>query len=75
MIKESVFISNFLTHRFFIISFACLFLFLSPDVAQADRLDELIKRGTLIWGADEEGGGPYAFTDINDGVMRGLKSS
>ncbi|HWL93872.1 MAG TPA: ABC transporter permease subunit [Phycisphaerae bacterium] len=31
--------------------------------AFADRLDEVRARGTLVWGGDEEGGGPYVYPD------------
>lgn len=33
---------------------------------QADTLDEIKQRGTLIWGADAEGGGPYVYSDANN---------
>jgi polar amino acid transport system substrate-binding protein len=31
--------------------------------ARADTLEEIHSRGTLIWGADAEGGGPYVYPD------------
>lgn len=31
--------------------------------ARGDTLGEIQKRGTLIWGADAEGGGPYVYPD------------
>ena len=31
--------------------------------AQADELTELRQRGTLVWGGDSEGGGPYVYPD------------
>ncbi len=34
--------------------------------ASADALDEIQKRGTLRWGGDQEGGGPYVFPDPKD---------
>ena len=34
--------------------------------AAADALDEIHKRGTLNWGGDQEGGGPYVFPDPKD---------
>jgi polar amino acid transport system substrate-binding protein len=49
----------------FTVTLALVFFF-SP-ISRADRLDDMIERGTLIWGADEEGGGPYIFHDPNDG--------
>ena len=39
---------------------------LAAAPARADRLDDLRGRGTLIWGADQEGGGPFVFPDPND---------
>lgn len=42
---------------------ACAYLVISSfgSTAQADDLEELQKRGTLMWGADQEGGGPYVY--------------
>ena len=42
-----------------------LFVFLSPNIcmAQENALDKIQERGTLIWGADAEGGAPYIFPD------------
>ncbi|MCE8426280.1 MAG: ABC transporter permease subunit [Candidatus Methanoperedens sp.] len=44
-----------------------LFVFLSmyPGLAQENKtaLDKIKERGTLIWGADAEGGAPYIFPD------------
>jgi len=40
-----------------------------PDakaVARRNTLEEVKKRGELIWGGDAEGGGPYVFPDPND---------
>lgn len=34
--------------------------------AAADTLEEIKQRGTLVWGADAEGGGPYIFSDPQD---------
>ena len=33
------------------------------SIAGADALDEIKKRGVLLWGADAEGGAPYVFPD------------
>ena len=39
-----------------------LFVGLMPDALKADdALDAIRKRGTLIWGADQEGGGPFVY--------------
>jgi polar amino acid transport system substrate-binding protein len=47
---------------------------LSPAIARADQLEEVKKRGTLIWGADQEGGGPYVYPDEhNPEVVRGFE--
>lgn len=32
-----------------------------PALARADALDEINQRGVLIWGGDQEGGGPYVY--------------
>ncbi len=34
--------------------------------ARGDTLDEIHERGTLIWGADAEGGGPYVYPSPDD---------
>lgn len=34
--------------------------------ADADTLDKIRNRGTLNWGGDQEGGGPYVFPDPKD---------
>ena len=45
-----------------------------PRRAAADALDDIHRRGTLIWGADQEGGGPYVFPDEkNPEVLRGFE--
>src|ERR1700733_10488716 len=44
---------------------ALLPLILSNPAA-ADGLDQIHRRGTLIWGGDQEGGGPYIFPDPKD---------
>lgn len=35
-----------------------------------DGLDRIRQRGTLVWGADQEGGGPFVFPDPNDPAQR-----
>ncbi len=35
-----------------------------------DKLDKIRQRGTLIWGADQEGGGPFVYPDPNDPTQR-----
>jgi polar amino acid transport system substrate-binding protein len=52
----------------------CLGCLLGSTVVRADALDEIKERGTLIWGADKEGGGPYVFPDENDAtILRGFE--
>jgi polar amino acid transport system substrate-binding protein len=34
--------------------------------ARAADLDEVVRRGELVWAADEEGGGPHVFPDPDD---------
>src|SRR5436190_15314059 len=44
---------------------AILLVFLySP--ARADTLDDIHQRGTLRWGGDDQGGGPYIYEDRNN---------
>jgi polar amino acid transport system substrate-binding protein len=40
-----------------------LFSAVVAAAARGDTLAEIQKRGTLIWGADAEGGGPYVYPD------------
>jgi polar amino acid transport system substrate-binding protein len=35
-----------------------------------DGLDKIRRRGTLVWGADQEGGGPFVYPDPNDPAQR-----
>lgn len=37
-----------------------------PAGAAADTLERIHQRGTLIWGADAEGGGPYVYSAADD---------
>lgn len=39
---------------------------LGASTARGDALDEVRQRGTLVWGADQEGGGPFVFPDPAD---------
>ena len=38
-------------------------ILLSAGVAGAAELDEVVRRGELVWAADQEGGGPHVFPD------------
>lgn len=43
-----------------------LLVLASAVAARGDTLDDVNRRGTLVWGADAEGGGPYVFPDPAD---------
>jgi len=47
---------------------AAIFLLVASTVrvATADVLDDVRKRGELVWGADQEGGGPYVYPRDDD---------
>jgi polar amino acid transport system substrate-binding protein len=54
----------------------CLLLFSleGADAARADAMDRIRDRGTMIWGADKEGGAPFVFPDGDDpDVLRGFE--
>ena len=40
--------------------------YLLPMAAAGDTLDEIRQRGTLVWGADAEGGGPFVYPREDD---------
>lgn len=44
-----------------LLALAALITGLAPGLARANDLEELQKRGTFMWGADQEGGGPYVY--------------
>jgi len=44
----------------------CTTTLFQVERAHADRLDEIRQRGALVWGADQEGGGPFVFPDPSD---------
>ena len=44
-------------------------IILSTSVAD-DRLDKIRQRGTLVWGADQEGGGPFVYPNPSDPTQR-----
>ncbi len=49
-------------------------LALCAGAAHADTLETIQRRGTLIWGADAEGGGPYVFPEPDHpAVMTGFE--
>lgn len=45
---------------------ALLALICVPSAARADDLERLRERGTLQWGADQEGGGPFVYPREDD---------
>lgn len=54
-------------HRRSAIFVAALLVLCWPaPAARADRLEDIQARGTLVWGGDEEGGGPYVYPDPSD---------
>ena len=66
-------------HRFYcplIAATACaaVCLLVGARRAQGDALDNVQRRGALVLGADQEGGGPYVFPDEKDpNVLRGFE--
>lgn len=49
--------------------FMGIFLLVSwaaPSLPSGSRVDEIKKRGYLLWGSDSEGGAPYVFPDPSD---------
>ncbi|HZU34341.1 MAG TPA: ABC transporter substrate-binding protein/permease [Gemmataceae bacterium] len=44
---------------------ACACLFGVVGTARADGLDSVRARGEIVWGGDQEGGGPYVYPDPN----------
>ncbi len=45
-----------------------IFICFSTSISLADSLDEIQKRGTLRWGGDDQGGGPYIYEDKDNKV-------
>ena len=46
---------------------ACAYLMLvAGPPSRADTFDEIRKRGSIRWGGDQEGGGPYIYSAPND---------
>ncbi len=57
--------SEYLRNHWFMITAA--FFFTLPLIAKADDgLSRIRERGTLIWGADQEGGGPFVYPNPAD---------
>lgn len=53
------------SHRRIVLGWLLL-IAVRPLAANGDALDDLRARGELIWGADQEGGGPYVYPDPAD---------
>ncbi|MGD9636532.1 MAG: hypothetical protein AB7U97_24830, partial [Pirellulales bacterium] len=47
--------------RLLVAAFTLLAIVLTLATAAADTLDEIRERGTLRWGGDASGGGPYIY--------------
>ena len=47
---------------------ACLIV--SSTAVAIDGLDKIRQRGTIVWGADQEGGGPFVYPNPNDPTQR-----
>lgn len=43
-----------------------MLLSIATSTARGDALDEIRRRGSLVWGADQEGGAPYVYPDPAD---------
>jgi polar amino acid transport system substrate-binding protein len=56
---------------------ACIAALLALELAhpvRADGLDDVRQRGELVWGGDQEGGGPFVFPDESDpSMVRGFE--
>lgn len=55
-----------LLRTFSLVAALLLLLAWSGQTRTGGALDEIRKRGVLLWGSDAEGGAPYAFPDPND---------
>ncbi|MCA9063063.1 MAG: transporter substrate-binding domain-containing protein, partial [Planctomycetaceae bacterium] len=49
----------------FLLAGLCASVALTPSYG-GDRLEQIRERGTLIWGADQEGGGPFVYPSEDD---------
>jgi len=61
--RSSAFIRG---HLVFVALLTASFAALTPSLVRADALDDIQKRGKLIWGGDQEGGAPFVFPDPKD---------
>jgi polar amino acid transport system substrate-binding protein len=53
---------------------ALISLIAFSSAARADALDQIRERGTLVWGADQEGGAPFVYPDPDNGnMLRGFE--
>src|SRR4051812_19943337 len=47
---------------------AAILVLLVSTASVADTLDDIHQRGTLRWGGDDQGGGPYIYQDKNNKI-------
>jgi polar amino acid transport system substrate-binding protein len=52
--------------RFVLLLFLAVWFVQPLTSAADDGLDQIRQRGTLVWGADQEGGGPFVYPDPDD---------
>ncbi len=52
--------------RLFVALVAAAFCLMVTSHARADALDDILARGALVWGGDQEGGGPYVYPRDDD---------
>ncbi len=63
-----------LAPRLLSIALTALLILAWPARAAADDLDDVHKSGRLLWGGDQEGGGPYVFpSDKDPSVVEGFE--
>ena len=53
-----------------VVSVLAVCLIVSSTAVAIDGLDKIRQRGTLVWGADQEGGGPFVYPNPNDPTQR-----
>ncbi len=53
-----------------ILLWAVLWIGCTQSAAAQDALDQIRQRGVLVWGADQEGGGPFVYPDPSNPDLR-----
>src|SRR5215510_690396 len=56
-------------HKQLLVTALGVMTLLSPSLSVADSLDDIQKRGTLRWGGDDQGGGPYIYEGKDNKVV------